>query len=203
MMPTDETLIYRCFVLPYSSTTKTADDEPPRTLAMDKERNHWAACYHEAGHAVFAYEVGWWVNYEGVEVGNREYTGIGCLEIDYTPWRRACVFMAGLMAEYKFLHLKSFPRDAELSNILTAVRAGHQQEGDEAEILRALVDQFPDAPDGDLIDLYREYQQVLLYEMEKSDSLWNRIQKIAQALFQKPRLTADEVEALLEQQEVA
>lgn len=146
---------------------------------------------------MFAYEVGWWVNYEGVEVGNREYTGIGCREIDYTPWRRACVFMAGLMAEYRFLHLKSFPHETELAEILAAIRSGERPTDDQSEILKALAEQFPTAPDGDLIDLYKEYQQVLLREMETSDSLWDRIQRVAEALFRKPKLTPDDVEALL------
>jgi len=165
---------------------------------MNKELNHWAACYHEAGHAVSAYQVGWWVNSEGVEVGAKECTGLGCREIDYTPWRRAYVFMGGLMAEYKFLRLKSFPREAELADILAAVRAGERRDGDESEILRALADQFPDAPDADLIDLYKEYRRVLLKEMDTGNGFWNRITHLAEALFRKPRLSPDEVEALLE-----
>jgi len=173
-------------------------EEPaPHTLAANRELNRWAACYHEAGHAVSAYEVGWWVNSEGVEVGNRECTGLGCREIDFTPWRRAYVFMAGLMAEYKFLRLKSFPREAELADILAAIRAGERCDGDEGEVLRALAEQFPEAPEADLIDLYREYRQVLLTEMDRKTGFWDRITHLAEALFRNPHLSADQVETLL------
>lgn len=165
---------------------------------MNKELNRWAACYHEAGHAASAYQVGWWVNSEGVEVGTSECTGLGCREIDYTPWRRAYVFMAGLMAEYKFLRLNSFPRDRDLADILAALRSGEPRDGDEVEVMRALTEQFPDAADGELIDLYREYRQVLLREMDRTDGLWDRITRLAEALFRQPHLTADEVEALIE-----
>jgi hypothetical protein len=185
-------------VLALSSGTRAVDERLPRTLAMNEELNHWAACYHEAGHAVFAYEVGWWVNYEGIEVGTKECTGLGCREIDYTPWRRVCVFLAGLMAEYKFLRLKTFPHEDELAQFLADIRAGRHRTGDETEVLRALADQFPNVTDAELIDLYKGYQKVLLKEMDNGNGLWNRITHLAEALFKKPRLTPDEVEAVLE-----
>jgi hypothetical protein len=161
-----------------------------------KVRNRWAAAYHEAGHAVFAYEVGWWVNYEGIDI-EQQFTGLGCREIDYTPWRRVWVHLAGPMAEYRFLGLSPFPDDRHLSGVLSAVRHGSHPAGDEGEVFRALVEQFPDEVDRGLLALYRRFAEQVWHEITGDAPLWNRIESLAAVLFRKGKLKPDAIELLI------
>src|SRR5258708_29544506 len=61
--------------------------------------------YHEAGHAVVAYEFGWWVRRGGVRVCPSPVHGmIGWASLSgiYNTGTDICVSMAGLLAEEKF-----------------------------------------------------------------------------------------------------
>ena len=169
---------------------------PSDPAAAAQTRNRWAAAYHEAGHAVFAYEVGWWVNYEGIDI-DRQFTGLGCREIDYTPWRRAWVHLAGPLAEYRFLGTSPHPDIDRLAILLAKIRQGGHPPGDDREVLSALSDQFPDAADNVVLDEYRVYASEVWHELTCDQRLWRRIEAVAAELFRKSRLSADDVELLI------
>ena len=172
-------------------------DRTSNVSILDQITDHWAACYHEAGHAILAYEVGWWVNFEGLEVDGQEYTGLGCREIDFTPWRRIWVHLAGLMAESKLLQREPFRGRDGLYHILSDVKTGRNVTGDAGEVLRAILVQFPNSTDQELINAYQEYERELWKEINDNQALWQRIDCVAKALYEKNKLTADEVEDLL------
>lgn len=172
-------------------------DRTSNVSILDQITDHWAACYHEAGHAILAYEVGWWVNFEGLEVDGQEYTGLGCREIDFTPWRLIWVHLAGLMAESKLLQREPFRGRDGLYHILSDVKTGRNVTGDAGEVLRAILVQFPSATDQELINAYQEYERELWQEINHNKALWQRIDCVAKALYEKNKLTADEVEDLL------
>jgi hypothetical protein len=96
-------------------------------LSQDELQRHASAC-HEAAHAVVAYNVGFWVNDEGVEIDDRQYTGYRLREIDNTTWRRLNVALAGWIGEHLWYgkgnqlrttaDLEHFRRNLSIINLL-------------------------------------------------------------------------------------
>src|SRR5689334_18103473 len=92
---------------------------------VDVEVQRRATAYHEAAHAVVGCEVGWWITPEGIEIGEREYTGLRCWSEDLTGRNLALVSLAGWNAEHKWHGLgQEILNDEELIDILSDVRDG-------------------------------------------------------------------------------
>jgi hypothetical protein len=114
-------------------------------LAYRKTGSRWRAArvrlrtretiaYHEAGHAVVAYEFGWWVRRGGVRLGawahvrlqhrKSDYTVLG--ESDNMMMANICISLAGLLAEEKF-HRVRWHFEEDVVRHLRAVRAGESE----------------------------------------------------------------------------
>jgi hypothetical protein len=61
-----------------------------------------AAAYHEAGHVVVAYLLGWTLNDEGAEIDDRQYTGLRRQRFLDTTARNVMIRFAGWLAEHRY-----------------------------------------------------------------------------------------------------
>ncbi len=174
-------------------------DETEKSMGNDLQR--LAAAYHEAGHAAMAYEVGWWVNHEGVEIDRRQYTGLQLKSINYTLRNRAMVNCAGWASEHLRHGRGNQSRDDEhLSYVIYEVRGGDPEEieflGDDADTFVALLEALPEASDDDLIVEFRRYEEAAR-EILSDPEIWTCVTRIATALVEKGALNQNEIEGLL------
>ncbi len=159
-----------------------------------------AASYHEAGHAVMAYQYGWWVNHEGVEVERRQYTGLRCHGFAKSPTQEIPISLAGWLSEHRFHGLGGrFRKDEDLQNILDALEwpDDDEDESDDAAVFRLIKDMYPDDSDGDLIARYREWEQEVWGWLGDAE-LWTKVERVAESLWQHKKLTAKQVEQLID-----
>ncbi len=164
------------------------------------EMQRMAAAYHEAGHAVIAYQVGCWVNPDGVEIDRRQYTGLCCREYDHNEWRRVWTALAGWLSEYCWHGRGGFHSDMDLEYCINEARLDEDEtmggEGDDIEVFSAILESHSDSTDETLIAIYRKYEKEV-WETLADDRVWSAITEVAEALFKKGALTASEVEALM------
>jgi hypothetical protein len=131
------------------------ETSPLMGVAIEPDFQREAAAHHEAGHAVIATRRGWWIDDEGVEIGDRWYCGMQCFVSDNTTDRAVGIFLAGWLAEYKFHGLGGPRHDNHLIYVIDAVRGGWADEveeaGDDAVAMQRLIDDDPDATAAELI----------------------------------------------------
>ncbi len=171
-----------------------------------EQRRH--AAFHEAAHAVLAYWFGWRVNYESVCImsyglprvpdGGQDYTGMRCELWAYTLRARACVNAAGWLAETIIKPELSVRDDDDLSWAINEVRwqDESEDEGDHQSTFRALIGTHPDMSDEELIRAFRRYDAETLAILSRPE-VWQSIQRVADALLTKGRLSGPEVEECL------
>ncbi len=161
------------------------------------QRRH--AAFHEAAHAVIGYYFGWWLNEEGVEIDERQYTGLRCEQRTWTERASVCVSLAGWGAEMRLAPdlARPFP-DEELLACLEDLRWwGHSDlQGDEADVFERLMETRPDASDEDLMALYRGYEAETAALLARP-AVWASVQRVADALLERGRLTDAEVVEML------
>src|SRR5690349_7419684 len=128
---------------------------------MDDALFRGADAYHEAGHAVIAYEMGWWVNHEGVEIEERQYCGLRRYLEDNTIEKDACVTLAGWCAEHKWHGRGQIGDEQALLSMMDAIRGGYGDDypGDMCDTLTRLISEDPDADDAEVLARYAAYQQ--------------------------------------------
>jgi hypothetical protein len=164
---------------------------------LDREDRESAA-YHEAGHAVIALFHRWEISPEGVEIDDRQYTGLRC-----RLWQMALeapsviISLAGVRAECKWRRLKHSPSDEGLLDIIEAVRFGYddEAEGDHGDAFRHLIGLYPNARDEELIELYRRYEGETLALLE-TPHLWAKIELFAAELVARGKISATLAERL-------
>ena len=159
-----------------------------------------APAYHEAGHAVIGVQYGWKVNHEGVEIIEREYTGMRRLVLLDTTEASVVISLAGWASEYKYhsLGFKSHDDD-ELLSLISDIRYWEQDSenhGDGHDAFIALLDESPNANDNELIHQYRYYENICIGHLEKQ-RIWQAVERVAQGLIEKGKLNAEEVEQLI------
>jgi hypothetical protein len=160
-----------------------------------------AAAYHEAGHVVIAYHVGWWVNPEGVEIDERQYTGLRCNKEDDITDRAVLVDLAGWLSEFEWHGLGGLRSNDDLVSAIQEVRdcRDFTEEpdedwgwGDDEEAFHRLLADFPGASDNELLVMYRDYQ-VRVQALMKEPAIWRAIEAVAAALTARGRLNDNEV----------
>jgi hypothetical protein len=168
---------------------------------ITNEQIREGAAYHEAGHAVIATTRGWNVNHEGVEIDDRAYTGLELSRFQYSTSNQIHVSLAGWLSEYKFHGLGGLTEDDELQCMLEMVRTPESADEDDLGsddfiIFKALLEDYPDALDRELIAKYREYQ-IEVNEQLDDHNVWEAIENLAALLLEKGKVESEEANVLI------
>ena len=156
--------------------------------------------YHEAGHVVLAYEFGWCVRRGGVRIGAWAHARLRHREADDTMLARICIYMAGLLAEQKFLGVQ-WRFEEDVIEHVRAVRAG-EDEGlrlDPSDLRAIALALLEDEPAGSLSGARR----VVTYCRNQTNALldeprvWGGVERVAKALFRRRHLSPRAVKQLL------
>ena len=157
--------------------------------------------YHEAGHAVVAFEHGWRVRRGGVRAGAWPHARLYYPEAANTATAHICVSMAGLVAEEEF-HGARWGWEGDVIKHFRAVRAGQDSESfrlypsDLRSIAMAI---FEDDPTTTLAGARR----VVAYCRTQTDALlaqprvWAGVERVAKALVRRRYLSPRMVGQLL------
>jgi hypothetical protein len=158
---------------------------------------------HEAAHAIVAYHYGWWVNHEGVEIDERQYTGLRRRQFENTEEARVCINQAGWLAEVLWPENvgKAEPRkDEDLRSVLDDLywdEVEFDEGSDDLDTFVTLKESLPDATDDELLAAYRVYEAKTL-ALLKEPKVWNAVEAVAVALCQKGKLEAEEITEILD-----
>jgi hypothetical protein len=158
-----------------------------------------ALAYHEASHAVVAYEFGWLVRRGGVRIGAWAHARLWCPTGTDTTRANICVHMAGLLAEEKFLQVQWRFEEDVIKN-LRAVRAGQNDELGYPSDLRAIaLALFDDDPP----IRFSEARRAIAYLRNETNALlddpriWRGVERVAKVLFRRRYLSPRAVRQLL------
>jgi hypothetical protein len=168
---------------------------------ITNEQIRSSSAYHEAGHAVIATTCGWSVNHEGVEIDDRAYTGLELSVWDNNTWRQIHVNLAGWLSEHKFHGLGGLREEADLEYLIQLSKA--PETADDMDIVsddfctfEALLEDYPDATDKELISKYREYQREVTEELNEPH-IWNAVETLATELIKKGKVEGDDANELI------
>ena len=166
----------------------------PSALILDRK----AAAFHEAGHVVMAYCMGWWVNSDGVEIDARQNSGLSYPSTNRDQKAYGMICLAGWESEHTW-HGKGGRRDRKS---LTADLARVQQNrdcddwGDVEEMFTAMIGWYPICKPLERIRLavaFLRQTRVML----KRPEIWQAITTLAQLLLNRGHMSALEVEHAL------
>jgi hypothetical protein len=157
--------------------------------------------HHEAAHAIVAYHYGWWVNHEGIEIDERQYTGLRRRQTENTEEARVCINQAGWLAEVLWPGSQAEPRKDEdlfyeIAN-LDWYDAEFDEDSDDIDTFLVLKESLPDASDDELLAAYRVYEAKTL-ALLKQPKVWEAVEALAVALCQKGKLEAEEATEILD-----
>jgi hypothetical protein len=152
--------------------------------------------YHEAGHAVVAYQMGGWV--DSLDIAGRGCANFSVATVDDTTERVSVIYCAGWLAEWRWHRQGSrFRRRECLKFIIEATRGEIDEEraGDvQSSILRLIRD--CDATDEELIARFRDYENEAARLID-TPAIWNQIKRLVPPLIQHGKLTQEQVEEIL------
>ena len=149
---------------------------------------------------VLAYRFGWWVRRGGVRIGAWAHARLRHREADDTMLARICIYMAGLLAEQKFLGVQ-WRFEEDVVEHLRAVRAG-EHEGlrlDPSDLRAVALALLEDDPTTSLSGARR----VVTYCRNHTNALfdeprvWGGVERVAKALFRRRYLSPRAVKQLL------
>jgi len=164
-----------------------------------------AAAYHEAGHAVIAWMVGFEISSKGVDIDLRQYTGLQIHRYhqtadDYTD-NVVAFNMAGWLSEYKDNGLGGFRDDDALqfeidelpfhdSDIKDGSGNAFEEDGDNYSTFKLLFDLNPDLSDEEAMALYRQHQD-RVWKMLHDHDIWSAMEHVASLLIDKGFIEGD------------
>ena len=168
---------------------------------MSKVDIRATTAFHEAAHAVVAAHYGWWIIEPGSLIDSDFFTGMRCRQMDGTPAAKIAVGLAGELAarahhgsnpicrclsenDFEFLH----------GNI---VDGWGEEEGDESEVLRVLIERYPAMRPPRLRELFNRLDRRTLRLIQRPQ-IWTRIDGLATTLIERGDLNATEVTVVME-----
>jgi hypothetical protein len=153
-----------------------------------------SCAFHEAGHAVVAYEYGWYLRHGGVRIGKNAEARLRTPDELRTPEAEIIVALAGWVADAKYCGVKSLVaydeildwikdlrRNPEACNRLTSFNDPH-------DVARPLLKAYPHLSDRGA------YRMVQRYERETAALLaeprvWSAVERLAAALLRRGQLS--------------
>jgi hypothetical protein len=103
-------------------------DQPTSPRPTEQPEDLQRAAYHEAANAVIAYEVGWWINDEGVQIDERQYTGLRHRRFDDTTDSDVIVSLAGWPSGFKITPRSHHPNPQKRQTMPTTILVGKREE---------------------------------------------------------------------------
>lgn len=169
-------------------------------MVVDRQTLVEDAAFHEAGHAVIAYEVGWccrYVEIEGVRNGTENYTAVAYRAFDRNLWRKLLGNHAGRLAGAKYLD-RVFPYadEGDLQFVVETVREDEVFGSDDAESVQSILKEHLGASDQAVMAIFREYEREC-WEMLQDEVVWSKVERLAAALLEHGRIDRREVERIL------
>jgi ATP-dependent Zn protease len=155
--------------------------------------------YHEAAHAVVAYEFGWWVTRGGLRILSWPHASLQFRQSENTVRANVCISMAGLLAEEKLLRVQ-WRFEEDVIEKLRAVRAGQNDELGYPSDLRAIaLALFDDDPP----IRFSEARRAIAYLRNETNKLldeprvWGGVERVAKVLVRRRYLSPRAVRQLL------
>lgn len=155
-----------------------------------------AAAVHEAGHAVVARCCfGWEINCEGMEIDDRQYTGLRFTKQQFSLRARVMVLLAGWASEHRWHRRGTSYSDDELRGYLIEAAQRRCISGHDIwDAMQSMEMGMRHAENEAIIAQYRQYEQELALVLDK---LWDKILGVANALVKKGRISDADVDAIL------
>ena len=153
-----------------------------------------SCAYHEAGHAVAAYEFGWYLRHGGVRIGKNAEARLRTPDELRSSEAEIIVTLAGWVAEAKYCGVKSlvayneifdwiedFRRNPEACNCPSSFNDPH-------DVARPLLKAYPHLSDRGAYRMVRRYERetaALLAEPR----VWSAVERLAAALLRRGQLS--------------
>jgi hypothetical protein len=161
------------------------------------EEHRRAAAWHEAGHVVVGRCFKWWLNPDGVEIDERQCTGLRACQWDYTEHARVIVDCAGWLAEYRFHKLAGPWTEDDVREVIDLLSLGEDPDDDVSHAIEAIREHNPGMADEAVLVRFMEFQRETIALLEQAD-IWRDFEKVAAALIARGKLSYDDVVALLD-----
>ena len=165
------------------------------------------AAYHEAGHAVMAYQVDWWVRYVeiyGIKNGKKDYTALTRYSLYDDSGRALLINCAGWLSEWKNDNggEKLKPQDHldfvydEVQSLLYYDEDDIINCGDDGSSIFRIIKDFPNFSEVQVIKYYRKCE-LEAWGILENPEVWSKVEKLAKALLEKGKIEKNEVEKII------
>jgi hypothetical protein len=153
-----------------------------------------SCAYHEAGHAVAAYEFGWYLRHGGVRIGKNAEARLRTPDELRTSEAEIIVTLAGWVAEAKYCGVKSLVAYNEIFDWIEDFRRnpeacnGPSSFNDPHDVARPLLKAYPHLSDRGAYRMVRRYERetaALLAEPR----VWSAVERLAAALLRRGQLS--------------
>ncbi len=161
---------------------------------MSKTDIRNSTAYHEAAHAVVAARYGWWIIEPGIRIDSAAHIQYRCYPWDWVAPLRITIYLAGELAAR--LHLgrldEGFNSRSDFDDYYEDIKEEWgEQDGDETEVIRLLIDRYPTMPRARLYLLFQRLERLTLRLVQQPE-IWTRIDGLAKALIERGDLSREE-----------
>ncbi len=166
---------------------------------MSKTDIRNSTAYHEAAHAVVAARYGWWIIEPGIRIDSTAHVQFRSNPWDFVDPIRITMFLAGELAA--LLHLGRQPTGrysrVEFDEFYDDIKEEWgEQDGDETEVIRLLIDRYPTMPRSRLYLLFKRLERLTLRLVQQPE-IWTRIDGLAKALIERGDLSDEEAKEVM------